>query len=188
MRNLEQKMETRFRTFNTLMPAPMPSLTFPEVGSLGLGPNLHMSSLHGPSLHDPTLSLTASPLHGSSLSSSSMAVNLPPLPSHNLMNELKLENPYTTDAQGNKQLSLQFDVRKFQPEDIKVETEGNHLRVHAKHEEKSEGKHSSMTFQRTYTLPMDIEGESMTSVLSPEGVLTIEAPVKPANQQAITHQ
>lgn len=46
-----------------------------------------------------------------------------------------MNNPVVTDNDGNRKLQLQFDVRQFKPEEIRVKTDDNKLEVHARHEE-----------------------------------------------------
>jgi len=46
---------------------------------------------------------------------------------------LHVENPFVTDACGNRKLSLRFDCSKFKPEEVTVKTIGDKLCVHAKH-------------------------------------------------------
>ncbi|XP_067126350.1 protein lethal(2)essential for life-like [Centruroides vittatus] len=72
---------------------------------------------------------------------------------------------------------VSLDVSHFSPEDITVKTVDNCLMVHAKHEEKVD-QHGfvSREFTRKYILPKEVVPESVVSSLSPDGVLTIEAP------------
>lgn len=69
------------------------------------------------------------------------------------------------------------DVSQFSPEDITVKTVDNCVVIHGKHEEK-EDEHGfvSREFTRKYMLPKEVDPESVTSTLSPEGILTVEAP------------
>lgn len=93
------------------------------------------------------------------------------------MQELKIDNPYVTDKDGNRKLKLDFDVRQFTPEEIQVKTQDRQLCVHAKHEEKGEHGQVYREYQRYFLLPDNLEPERLSSVLSPEGVLSIEAPM-----------
>jgi HSP20 family molecular chaperone IbpA len=89
-----------------------------------------------------------------------------------------LDNPVHHDQGSGRQLfRLQFDVRQFRPEEICVKTSDNNLTVHAKHEEKSEGKSVNREYHRQYVLPKDLNPENLVSKLSRDGVLTIEAPL-----------
>lgn len=87
------------------------------------------------------------------------------------------KNPIVTNPDGTRQLKLQFDVRNFKPEELEIKTLDNKLMVHAKHQEESETSQVYQEFQRQFLLPEGIELDKMKSVLSPEGVLTVEAPL-----------
>lgn len=91
--------------------------------------------------------------------------------------ELRMDNPYVTDRNGKKKFQLQFDVRQFRPEEINLTTSDNILMVHARHEEKSEGKSAFREYKRQYTIPPEVSPGSLTSKLSHSGILSIEAPV-----------
>merc|ERR1711892_1605707 len=71
------------------------------------------------------------------------------------------------------------NVKKFKPEELVIKTVDNAVIVEAKHEEKtSEGRsYSTQSFNQSFTLPRGVNPESVTSVLSKEGVLTISAPL-----------
>uniref|UniRef100_A0A0B7A866 SHSP domain-containing protein n=1 Tax=Arion vulgaris TaxID=1028688 RepID=A0A0B7A866_9EUPU len=89
-----------------------------------------------------------------------------------------LDNPvYHDQSLGRELFRLQFDVRQFKPEEISVKTVGSNLTVHAKHEEKLEGKSLHREYHREYVLPKDMNPENLVSKLSRDGVLTIEAPL-----------
>lgn len=104
-------------------------------------------------------------------------------------------NPIVTEKDGSRQLKLQLDVRQFKPEEISLKTKDNMLHVHAKHEEKTKNSQVYKEYSRHFSLPEGLKVDNLKSVLSPEGVLTISAPL-PAIEQAppkeqvlsITHQ
>ncbi|XP_064616439.1 alpha-crystallin B chain-like [Liolophura sinensis] len=100
------------------------------------------------------------------------------LPTDIHMNEeLRMDNPIVTDMNGKKKFQLQFDVRQFRPEEISLTTSDNILTVHACHEEKSEGKSAFREYKRQYTIPPVVSAQALTSKLSHNGILSIEAPV-----------
>lgn len=70
-----------------------------------------------------------------------------------------------------------LDVQHFQPNEIEVKTENNSVIVHAKHEEKRDN-HGYITreFTRRYDLPEGFKVEDVTSSLSSDGILSIQAP------------
>ncbi|KAL4660600.1 heat shock protein beta-1-like [Arapaima gigas] len=77
---------------------------------------------------------------------------------------------------------VSLDVNHFAPEELVVKTKDEVLEITGKHEErKDEHGYISRCFTRKYTLPPGTDAEKVTSSLSPEGVLTVEAPLpKPA--------
>ncbi|XP_035214168.1 protein lethal(2)essential for life-like [Stegodyphus dumicola] len=78
-----------------------------------------------------------------------------------------------------KQFQVALNVSQFKPEEIEVKIVDNYVVIHGKHEEKSD-EHGfvSREFTRRYMLPHNCESETVTSSLSPDGVLTINAPKK----------
>jgi HSP20 family molecular chaperone IbpA len=66
-----------------------------------------------------------------------------------------------------------------------VKTVDNKLLVHAKHEEKGEGKSVYREYNREFLLPQGTDPESIKSSLSKDGILTVEAPLP---QPAIAHE
>lgn len=65
----------------------------------------------------------------------------------------------------------------FKPDEISVKIVDKTLKIEGKHEEKGEdGDFTSRQFTRSYRLPDDVNLEQLTSSLSFEGVLNVEAP------------
>lgn len=89
---------------------------------------------------------------------------------------LKVDSPFITDPTGSKKLSLRFDCSQFKPEEISVKTMDKRLCVHAKHVEESPGRKVYREFTRDYSLPHAVDPLRLTSTLSKDGVLQIEAP------------
>ncbi|XP_054610313.1 heat shock protein beta-1 [Dunckerocampus dactyliophorus] len=89
-------------------------------------------------------------------------------------------------TQDNWKVSL--DVNHFSPEELVVKTKDGVVEITGKHEErKDEHGFVSRCFTRKYTLPASANVEKVTSSLSPDGVLTVEAPLaKPAIEAAET--
>lgn len=65
----------------------------------------------------------------------------------------------------------------FNPENIKVNLKDRTLTVQAKLEKTSEEGRIYQEFSRSFTLPENVNLEEVKSLLTPEGVLTIEAPL-----------
>lgn len=78
-----------------------------------------------------------------------------------------------------KQFQVALNVKQFKPEEIQVKIVDNFIVIQGKHEEKQdETGFCSREFTRRYMLPQACEAETVTSSLSPDGVLTILAPKK----------
>ncbi|XP_048873393.1 heat shock protein beta-1 [Brienomyrus brachyistius] len=86
--------------------------------------------------------------------------------------------------QTQEEWKVSLDVNHFAPEELVVKTKDNVVEITGKHEERrDEHGYVSRCFTRKYTLPPGADVEKVTSFLSPEGVLTVEAPLpKPAIQ------
>jgi len=94
--------------------------------------------------------------------------------------DINVSEPFVTDPEGTRKLSLRFDCSKFQPDEIRVATKGNVLSVHAKHVEETPGKKLRVEYTKNYTLPPNVDPKLLKSTLSTDGVLQIEAPAPEA--------
>jgi HSP20 family molecular chaperone IbpA len=90
------------------------------------------------------------------------------------------------EENGERKLKMQFNVKDYKPEEVKVKMlENNVLQVTANHEEKKEdGQTSRRLFVRQYRLPKGVDVEQLKPSLSKDGVLTVEAPVAASLQPA----
>lgn len=80
----------------------------------------------------------------------------------------------------NDKYQIMVDVSHFNPEEISVKMVDNAVIVTGKHEDKADNYgYVSRQFSRKYLLPADVEPESVTSTLSADGILSIQAPRKP---------
>ena len=78
---------------------------------------------------------------------------------------------------------VSLDVQQFTPDELDVRVVDGDVLIHAKHESREDEQGSiSREFTRRYKLPDDVDPESVKSALSQEGVLTVEAPRKRANE------
>jgi len=85
----------------------------------------------------------------------------------------------TTGDNGGKYI-LKMDVgADFNPENVKVSLKDRVLTVEAKFEQKSDDGRSRMyqEMSRSFTLPENVKLDEVKSLLTPEGILTIEAPL-----------
>ncbi|XP_066282980.1 uncharacterized protein [Branchiostoma lanceolatum] len=86
----------------------------------------------------------------------------------------------TKDETTPEKYLVSVDVTGFSPDEISVKTVGNKVRVQGKHE----ARHADQTghsfryqeLRREFVLPEGVDPETVTSVLSKDGVLSIQAP------------
>ncbi|CAD6190465.1 unnamed protein product [Caenorhabditis auriculariae] len=95
-----------------------------------------------------------------------------------------LKSPLIKDESDGKTLRLRFDVAQYKPEEVTVKTIDNRLLVHAKHEEKTPQRTVFREYNQEFLLPRGTNPEQISSTLSTDGVLTVEAPLP---QLAIQH-
>uniref|UniRef100_A0A7E4VF90 SHSP domain-containing protein n=1 Tax=Panagrellus redivivus TaxID=6233 RepID=A0A7E4VF90_PANRE len=88
-----------------------------------------------------------------------------------------LKSPLIKDESDGKTLRLRFDVAQYKPEEVTVKTVDNRLLVHAKHEEKTPSRTVYREYNQEFMLPRGTNPESISSTLSTDGVLTVEAPL-----------
>ncbi|XP_042215095.1 alpha-crystallin B chain-like [Homarus americanus] len=86
----------------------------------------------------------------------------------------------STMCQEKNKFTMSLDVQQFKPEELKVRVVEGVVEVEGKHEQRPD-EHGTISrhFVRKYTLPEDVLTDMVGSSLSPDGVLTIEAPKKP---------
>jgi len=122
--------------------------------------------------------------------------NKPPEPGTptSWMPQAGLASPLIQDGSAGKELKLRFDVSQYAPEEIVVKTVDNRLQVSAKHEEKTENKSVYREYNREFLLPRTLDPSMITSNLSKDGILTIQAPLPaiegpqgPFSQQITQH-
>ena len=75
---------------------------------------------------------------------------------------------------------VKLDLRGFKPEDIKIQLRGHELAVTGKHKSEDQGFYFSRDYSNRVLLPDDADLGSVTSRLSKEGLLIIEASRDPA--------
>ncbi|CAL1285302.1 unnamed protein product [Larinioides sclopetarius] len=118
---------------------------------------------------------------------------LPPTLYHGLVQPIiDIDPTYLSEVKNDPdQFKVMVNVSHFKPEEIEVRTNDNSVIIHAKHEEKID-EHGFVTreFMRRYVLPEGTEAENVNSSLSPNGILTIEAPKKavestPSNERNV---
>jgi len=80
---------------------------------------------------------------------------------------------------GPRLFSMSFDVKDYDAEDISVTVEEQTMIVRATHRTERDGAVSVKEFSRKVNIPPDVDPEKLTSTLSSDGILTVEAPVPP---------
>jgi len=82
---------------------------------------------------------------------------------------------------------MSFDARDYDPGEVAVRCEDGCLVVEAQHHEQDGSAGSKVTreFQRRIQLPQDVDPAKLTSTLSADGILTVEAPVPPRYQAVV---
>jgi len=105
-----------------------------------------------------------------------------------------IKSPLIRDDSDGKTLRLRFDVAQYRPEEVTVKTVDNRLLVYAKHEEKGPNRSVFREYNQEFLLPHGTNPEYITSTLSVDGVLTVEAPLPAIEgppggyRHQITHQ
>jgi len=93
--------------------------------------------------------------------------------------ELVMASPKLRKISKPDKFEIKLDVTHFIPEDIKIKTNGHHLIVEGNHGERlHQNGFVSRQFTRRYELPKNIDLEQISSSLSSDGQLLIEAPIK----------
>ena len=88
-----------------------------------------------------------------------------------------LNSLFESDGTGQR-FKVRFDVSEFRPEEIQVKVQDNKLFVSAKHEEKSNKASVCREYSRQVDIPSNVDQERMQCVLSRDGVLTVDGPIK----------
>jgi len=82
---------------------------------------------------------------------------------------------------------MNFDVKDYSAEDISVTVEDETLIVQAKRCVEKDGAVSTKEFSRRIRIPPDVDPERLSSTLTSDGILTVEAPAPPeysSNEQS----
>ncbi len=149
---------------NLLMDTPSPSLTLKQ----------DMASSDVGWFHPPGNILAQNGLNTSVFT----PLSLPSLPQGPM--------PVIKDTQsGLRIMELNLDVKGFQPEDIRINTEGQVLQVHARHVDVQKGgrrdvmsdSKSASEFRRQFTLPEVVRAENLQCFVNSLGQLTISGPL-----------
>lgn len=93
--------------------------------------------------------------------------------------ELKLLTGGVSEVRtGEDRWKIHLDVKHFSPEEITITTKEGYLQISGNHEERQDEYGAvSRSFTRKYKLPQGVDLQHISSSLSAEGVLSVEAPV-----------
>ncbi|KAF1742623.1 hypothetical protein MXB_3314, partial [Myxobolus squamalis] len=73
---------------------------------------------------------------------------------------------------------VKLDVAQFKPIELSVKVEGNKLIIGGKHQNKNRNGHENCDFVREYEIPAEVDLTSITSRITPNGVLIVEGDVR----------
>ncbi|XP_043924254.1 heat shock protein 67B1-like [Protopterus annectens] len=80
---------------------------------------------------------------------------------------------------------INLDVNHFAPEEISVRVKERFLEISGKHEERTDPHgYISRCFTRRYRLPSEVDEGAITSIVSADGILSVEAPLPKSDIQA----
>ncbi|KAM6975493.1 heat shock protein beta-1-like [Tautogolabrus adspersus] len=84
---------------------------------------------------------------------------------------------------------IKLDVNHFSPEEISITTKEGYLQISGNHEEKQD-EHGSVSrcFTRKYKLPQGVDLQHISSSLSGDGVLSVEAPTPGTSLSETTNE
>ncbi|XP_043095000.1 heat shock protein, alpha-crystallin-related, b15 [Puntigrus tetrazona] len=86
------------------------------------------------------------------------------------------------EQMGQQNWKICLDVSPFSPDEINIKTNEGYLEITGNHEERQENHRLiSRSFTRKYKLPADLDLKQISSKLSPDGVLSVEAPLPGSN-------
>ncbi|XP_055055490.2 heat shock protein, alpha-crystallin-related, b15 [Misgurnus anguillicaudatus] len=81
--------------------------------------------------------------------------------------------------EGQHSWEISLNVNPYSSEEISIKTKEGYLEITGSREERQENNRlSSRSFTRKYKLPPDLDLKQMSSMLSPDGILSIEAPLR----------
>ncbi|KAF4113246.1 heat shock protein, alpha-crystallin-related, b15 [Onychostoma macrolepis] len=93
-----------------------------------------------------------------------------------------VSEPVCEQMKGQHNWNVCLDVSPFSPEEMSIKTKEGYLEITGNHEERQENhRWISRSFTRKYKLPADIDLRQISSMLSPDGILSVEAPLPGSN-------
>ncbi|XP_067294807.1 heat shock protein, alpha-crystallin-related, b15 [Pseudorasbora parva] len=84
---------------------------------------------------------------------------------------------------GQQNWKVCLDVSPFSSEEISIKTKEGYLEITGNHEERQDNHRLiSRSFTRKYKLPADVDLKLISSMLSPDGILSVEVPLPGSNK------
>jgi len=117
---------------------------------------------------------------------------LPTTETHNIYRKIRSSNVTSDDSQAvscqeeDDKFQMVIDVKDFKPEGINVKVIDDKIVVEGKIERKEGNSVSTSQFVRKFMLPSNVDFARITSALSKDGVLKINAPKLPNARPALT--
>lgn len=103
--------------------------------------------------------------------------------SQEVLDDATVKNLFVEDPEHKSRVfRMSFDVNNYDPKDIQVRVEDRCLVVEARHNDAKEGAKYTKEFCRKIQLPAEVEATKLTSTLSTDGILSVQAPVPPTYQ------
>ncbi len=87
---------------------------------------------------------------------------------------------YDNPNDGKKRFQVRFKVKDYKPESIKMTVDKGRIRISAvKVEKRSNGADREVRYTKKFKKPTGVQPEQLTSKLTSDGILLIEAPMRP---------
>lgn len=118
--------------------------------------------------------------------------NLPSTETRNVYRQIRSSNVTSDDSQAvscteeDDRFQMVIDVKDFKPEGINVKVVDDKIVVEGKIEKKEGNSVSTQQFVRRFMLPPNVDFAKITSALSKDGVLKINAPKQPNARPSLT--
>lgn len=99
-----------------------------------------------------------------------------------------LKDAYEVGKDGKLHFKVYFNAKNFKPEEITIRTDKNRLIVEAQKSASQRGAVMSESVGRSIPIPPSVDRKQLSSTLTSDGVLVVEAPVDEPNYKAIRLQ
>lgn len=115
---------------------------------------------------------------------SSLCMEIPP--KSRIGHEGRDSESVCEQMKGQQNWKVFLDVSPYSPEEISIKTKEGYLEITGNHEERHDNHRLiSRSFTRKYKLPADLDLKLINSMLSPDGILSVEVPLPGSNTSLI---